>query len=117
MGICRSICGSAAEELAEAAPTMGSGEDYGRAGYLAKKGLDPLSMVEKTVLPFCTLLCSAFERELNKVRIQHDDYERPYVTIGALKKALAGKRFWDEAFASPDSSPFWAFIKHEFLRA
>lgn len=113
MGIC---CGSAAQELAEAAPHVG-GEDYSRQGLLAKGTMSPLTLIEKTQLPFCLLLCSAFERELNAQKQTQDDYDEPFVEIGNLKSSLSKKPAWAETFNQPESSAFWLFIKHDFLKA
>lgn len=94
------------------------GEDLPAPNFAEKLSWGPLTTFEKMNLPFCRLLCTAFEREINAIKKPSDDeYDEPYFTIGDLQKKLGMREAWAEAFAKAKNEPFWMFIKHDFLRA
>jgi hypothetical protein len=118
-----SICGQQQEGAPTFAgkiknKTIGNGEDFEPKGMFSEKLTgDPLQQFELEHFPFGTLLSEVYEREIDKIKEEHEDYEEPFVTIGAMKKAFSGRKYYDQAFAKDEKEPFYLFLKHEFLRA
>lgn len=98
--------------------TIGDGENFEPKGLFAEKlSGNPVQKFEIDHLPFGTLLCEVFERECLKIKEEHEDYDEPFITIGAMKKAFADRKYFALAFAKDEKEPVFLFLKHEFLRA
>ena len=99
--------------------TIGDGENFEPKSIFSGEKLsgNPVQKFEVDHLPFCTLLCEAFERECRAIKEEHEDYSEPFITIGNFKKQLVNRKYFALAFAKDEKEPFYLFLKHEFLRA